>query len=125
MLTPKKMVASLTDQGYINIDRIQKIKTDWQIFFAFLPAMLVTLVKYITPPISRLLGKMENYKFTLRVSMYTGRLFLNRAAALFTLVTTLFHVRITQEDNAPPTSDTANNIANNIIHRNGLSGTSM
>jgi hypothetical protein len=125
MLTPKKMVASLTEQGYINVDGIPKIKEDWQIFFAFLPAMLVTLVKYITPPISRLIGKMENYKFTLRVSMYTGRLFLNRAAALFTLVTTLFHVRITQENNVPPIPYTANNIANNDVHRNGLSPTSM
>jgi hypothetical protein len=57
--------------------------------------------------------------------MYTARLFLNRATALFTLVTTLFHVRITQEDNVPPISNTANNIANNDVHRNGLSSTSM
>ena len=126
MLTPKKMVHSLTEQGYINIDGIPKIKTDWQIFFAFLPAVLVTFVKYITPPIARLLGKMENYKFTLRVSIYTARLFLNRTAALFTLVTTLFHVRLTKDDQIPIIINTANDIANqNEVNQRDFSSTSM
>ena len=121
MYTPKKMVLDLTEQGYINVDGVSKVKTDWQIFFAFFPAVMVTLVKYITPPISRLIGKMENYKFTLRVSIYSARLFLNRAAALFTLVTTLYHVRITREDNLSNTHNTAtNNIANEENHENGI-----
>ena len=124
MLTPKKMVNSLTEQGYINVDGISKIKTDWQIFFAFLPATLVTVVKHVTPPIARLIGKMENYKFTLRVSIYTGRLFLNRAAALFTLVTTLYHIRLTKDDNIP-IFNTANNIANDDVPQNRLSSTEL
>ena len=121
MLTPRKMVSTLTEQGYINVDGVPKIKTDWQTFFVFLPALFVTFVKYITPPISRLIGRMENYRFTLRVSMYTGRLFLNRAAALFTLVTTLYHVQIRNNDHKTNLDDTANNIANNELLENGLS----
>ena len=116
MLTPKEMVSTLMQRGYINSDARSKNKTDWQIFFAFLPAVLVTLVKYVTPPTARLIGRVEHYRFTFRVTIYSARLFLNRAAALFTLVTTVYHIRITDEDDMS-NNNTANNIANDEKHQ--------
>ena len=135
MFTPKETVQNLMENGYIKDEGAvsSKVKTDWQIFFAFLPPLLVTMVKYITPPMARIIGRMENYRFTFKVSFYSARLFLNRAAALFTLVTTVYHVRIMKENisnsmtttstitttihntaSKTPSSPTANNMGNQL-----------
>ncbi len=60
----------------------------------FLPTTVVTLTKLLMPPISRFLDRFECYPFMVQKTVYSTRLFLGRTAAIFTLVTTIFHAKI-------------------------------
>lgn len=62
-----------------------------------MPVALFSLTKVFALALASLLEKWECYTFNLRVVVYTGRLFVSRAAALFTLVSTIFHLRISDE----------------------------
>ena len=44
----------------------------------FLPALLVTFVKLVTPTIATIFERWEHYPFTTKVAVYTGRLFFAR-----------------------------------------------
>jgi hypothetical protein len=44
----------------------------------FLPAILVTLVKLITPTVAGIFERWEQYPFTTKVAVYSGRLFFAR-----------------------------------------------
>ena len=59
----------------------------------FLPAVLTVIVKLASPPFARLLGRMESYPFTLRVTLYSARMFSFRIVTVLTLVTTMFHLK--------------------------------
>ena len=57
----------------------------------FLPVVLVVAIRLAVMPISQLLDKWEYYPFNTRVMAYSCRLFVSRAVALFTLVTSIYH----------------------------------
>ena len=59
----------------------------------FLPVVLVVFIRLAVMPISQLLDKWEYYPFNTRVMAYSCRLFVSRAVALFTLVTSIYHRR--------------------------------
>ena len=59
----------------------------------FLPALLTVAVKLASPLLARLIGRMESYPFTLRVTLYSARMFSFRIVTLLTLVTTMFHLQ--------------------------------
>ena len=81
---------------------LQSHPKKWQQIFeisAFsLPVVLVALTKIIVLPICVLLEKWECFPFGMKVIIYSTRLFVSRAVALFTLVTTIFHLRNTRKD---------------------------
>jgi hypothetical protein len=61
-----------------------------------LPVASVILTKLLILPLAGLLEKWECYPFTLRVTVYSTRLFVSRAVAMLTLVTTIYHIRISR-----------------------------
>ena len=56
------------------------------------PALFVAFVKVLTLPLALLLDQWEYFPFNSRVIAYSLRLFVSRLAAIFTLVTTIFHM---------------------------------
>jgi hypothetical protein len=44
----------------------------------FLPALIVTLVKLVTPTVAKIFERWEHYPFTTKVAVYSGRLFFAR-----------------------------------------------
>ena len=61
------------------------------------PALFVALVKLLTLPLAWLLDQWEYFPFNSRVIAYSLRLFVSRLAAIFTLVTTIFHMESSQK----------------------------
>jgi hypothetical protein len=51
---------------------------DLQRALLFLPALLFTLVKLVTPSIAAIFERWEHYPFTTKVAVYSGRLFFAR-----------------------------------------------
>ena len=63
-----------------------------------LPVISVVMTKIIILPLSALLEKWECFPFNMKVIVYSTRLFVSRAIAIFTLITTIFHLRNTGQD---------------------------
>ena len=75
--------------GWKDDPRIEK----WMNVLIYLsPALFVAVVKVLTLPLALLLDQWEYFPFNSRVIAYSLRLFVSRLAAIFTLVTTIFHL---------------------------------
>ena len=88
---PRNILDSLINSGYMVSESTELALGR---FLVFLPACLVVLVKLIVPPVSRLIGRIESYPLTIRVTLYSARMFSARVVAIFTLVTTSFHLQL-------------------------------
>jgi len=85
------------------IKALRSYSLEWKQVFevsAFcLPVICVVLTKILILPLSALLETWECFPFNLKVIIYSTRLFVSRAIALFTLITTIFHLRNIGEEN--------------------------
>ena len=84
------------------IKALRSYSLEWKQVFevsAFcLPVICVVLTKILILPLSALLETWECFPFNLKVIIYSTRLFVSRAIAIFTLITTIFHLRNTGQD---------------------------
>ena len=91
-LKPGKVIQFLEERE-INLSEDSQIEL--KRFLLFLPAILVTLVKLFTPTIAGIFERWEQYPFTTKVTVYSGRLFFARSSALLAIVTTMYFNAVT------------------------------
>jgi len=90
-LKPGKVIQFLEER---EIDLSEDSQIEVKRFLLFLPAILVTLVKLFTPSIAGIFEHWEQYPFTTKVAVYSGRLFFARSPISPTFYAHLFCMKV-------------------------------